>query len=391
MRLDLAKLRADTPGTKNVIHLNNCGAALMPRPVLDAIQRHLILESEIGGYEAADAREAECAAVYASVARLIGAQPNEIALFENATLAWDMAFYSLQFRAGDRILTAQAEYGANYVAYLQMAKRTGAVVEVIPNTATGEIDPAALEAMIDERVKLISITWIPTNGGLINPAAEVGKVARRHGIPYLLDACQAAGQLPIDVKALGCDMLSATGRKFLRGPRGTGFLYVREDLIQKLEPARIDHAAAVWVAPDRYQLRDDAKRFETWEASHALRLGLGAAVDYALDLGMEAISARCLALGRRLRAALGALPRVTTYDLGRDPGAIVTFALDGIESAKVEAALAAKKINISTSRPSSTLLDATARQLPVVVRAAPHYYNSEDEIEAMVAAVKALL
>jgi cysteine desulfurase/selenocysteine lyase len=391
MGLDLAKLRAETPGTKNRIHLNNCGAALMPLSVLGAIQRHLTLEAEIGGYEAADAREAEDAAVYDSVARLIGAQSNEIALMENATLAWDMAFYSLQFRPGDRILTAQAEYGANYVAYLQMAKRTGAVVEVIPNTDAGETDPEALEAMIDERVKLISITWIPTNGGLINPAAEIGKVARRHGIPYLLDACQAAGQLPIDVATLGCDMLSATGRKFLRGPRGTGFLYVRQDLLQKLEPARIDHAAAVWVAPDRYRLRDDAKRFETWEASHALRLGLGAAVDYALDLGMEAISARCLMLGRMLRAGLAALPRVTIYDLGRDPGAIVTFTLDGIESMRVEAAAAEKGINISTSGPNSTLLDATARQLPVVVRAAPHYYNSEDEIEAAVAAVKGLL
>jgi selenocysteine lyase/cysteine desulfurase len=390
MGLDLHKLRAETPGTAHRIHLNNCGAALMPQPVIAAIQRHIALESEIGGYEAADARKAECDAVYASAARLIGASPSEIALVGNATLAWDMAFYSLRFGKGDRILTAQAEYGANYVAYLQMAKRTGAVVEVIPNDAAGETDPAALEAMIDERVKLISITWMPTNGGLINPAAEIGQVARRHGIPYLLDACQAAGQVPIDVAALGCDMLSATGRKFLRGPRGTGFLYVRQGLLETLEPPMIDHDAAVWAAPDRYELRRDARRFETWENAYALRLGLGAAVDYALDLGLEAISARCLMLGRMLRTALKALPGVTVYDLGRDPGAIVTFTLDGIESARVKAALAERKINVSTSSQNSTLIDATARHLPVVVRAAPHYYNSEDEIEALVTAVKAL-
>jgi selenocysteine lyase/cysteine desulfurase len=390
MRLDLDRLRAETPGTKNVNHLNNCGAALMPLPVLGAMQRHLILEAEIGGYEAADARKAECEAVYASVARLIGAQPGEIALVENATMAWDMAFYSLKFRPGDRILTAQAEYGANYVAYLQMAKRTGAVIEVIPNDAAGQTDPAALEAMIDERVKLISITWMPTNGGLINPAAEIGQVARRHGIPYLLDACQAAGQVPIDVAGLGCDMLSATGRKFLRGPRGTGFLYVRQGLLETLEPPMIDHDAAVWAAPDRYELRHDARRFETWENAYALRLGLGAAADYALDLGLEAISARCRMLGRMLRTALNALPGVTVYDLGRDPGAIVTFTLDGIESARVKAALAERTINVSTSSQNSTLIDATARHLPVVVRAAPHYYNSEDEIEAMVTAVKSL-
>jgi selenocysteine lyase/cysteine desulfurase len=391
MDLDLAKLRADTPGTKNIIHMNNCGAALMPLAVLGAMQRHLVLEAEIGGYEAADAMRAECEAVYNSVARLIGARREEIALIENATLAWDMAFYSLKFRPGDRILTAQAEYGANYVAYLQTARRTGAVIEVIPNNAAGETDPAALDAMIDDRVKLISVTWIPTNGGLINPAAEIGQVARRHGIPYLLDACQAAGQLPIDVAALGCDMLSATGRKFLRGPRGTGFLYVRQNLLQGLEPPMIDHDAAVWTAPDRYELRPDARRFETWENAYALRLGLGAAIDYALGLGMEAISARCLSLGRALRESLRELPRVTVYDLGRDPGAIVTFTIEGIESVQVKAALAQQKINVSTSGQNSTLLDATARHLPVLVRAAPHYYNTEDEISAVLRAVRALV
>jgi selenocysteine lyase/cysteine desulfurase len=389
--LDLARLRADTPGVANRIHLNNCGAALMPLPVIAAIKDHIDLEAEIGGYEASDLKEKECEAVYDSVARLLNAHRDEIALVENATVAWDLAFYSLKFQPGDRILTAQAEYAANYVAYLQVAKRSGAVVEVIPNNAAGESDAQALEAMIDARVKLISITWIPTNGGLINPAAAIGKVAKRHGIPYLLDACQAVGQLPVDVEAIGCDMLSATGRKFLRGPRGTGFLYVRRAMLDLLEPPMIDHFAAEWVAPDRYKLRDDARRFENWENAYALRLGLGAAVDYALDIGIEAISARAFELGNRLRAALAALPRVTVYDLGRHPGAIVTFAIDGKESAAVRQALAAKNINLTTSSPDSTLLDATARRLPVLVRASPHYYNSEAEIDAAVAAVKALL
>ena len=387
---EIERFRAETPGVANRIHLNNCGAALMPEPVVRAIHDHIALEAAIGGYEAAREKEVECEAVYSSVARLLGASPQEIAIVENATLGWDMAFYSIAFQPGDRILTARAEYAANYVAYLQVAKRTGAKVEVIPDTAEGETDPEALERMIDERAKLISISWMPTNGGLVNPAAAIGVVARRHSIPYLLDACQVAGQLPIDVAALGCDMLSATGRKFLRGPRGTGFLYVRQSLLALLEPPMIDHFAAPWIGRDRYELRPDARRFETWENAYALRLGLGAAVDYGLAIGIEAIAARALSLSDRLRAGLAALRRVTVRDLGTRPGAIVTFTVDGMGAEAVKAALAAKRINVTTSGPNSTLLDATARHLPDLVRASPHYYNTEAEIDAAIDAVAAL-
>lgn len=265
----------------------------MPTIVVEAMKRHIDLESDIGGYAAADRESDRLEAVYGSVARLLNAAPDEIALVENATLAWQMAFYALPFREGDRILTAEAEYAANYVAFLQVAKRTGAVIDIVPSDATGELDVDALERMIDVRVKLIAITWVPTNGGLVNPAAAIGRIARARGIPYLLDACQAVGQMVVDVEAIACDMLSATGRKFLRGPRGTGFLYVRRPLLQRLEPPMIDHFAAPWVARDEYRLRDDARRFETWENNYAARLGLGAAVDYALDIGLGPIQQRC--------------------------------------------------------------------------------------------------
>jgi selenocysteine lyase/cysteine desulfurase len=295
-------------------------------------------------------------------------------------LAWDLAFYAFDFGPGDRILTARAEYAANYIAYLQVAKRTGAVIEVIPDDAGGVLDPAALETMIDGRVKLISITWIPTNGGLVNPAAEVGRIACAHGIPYLLDACQAVGQMPVDVDTLGCDLLSAPGRKFLRGPRGTGFLYVRRAILARLEPPMIDMFGATWTGPDSYTLRDDARRFETWENNYAARLGLGTAADYALEIGLPAIQARAFTLAEALRAALRAIPGVALHDLGPAPCAIVSFSLAGVDSKSVTARLNAEGVNVCTSRPSSTLLDATARGLPPLVRASPHYYNSEDEI-----------
>ncbi|WP_061028206.1 aminotransferase class V-fold PLP-dependent enzyme [Bradyrhizobium sp. CCH5-F6] len=382
--IDIDRIRAETPAAARLAYLHNAGAALMPAPVVAAMKQHINLESEIGGYAAADRESDRLDAVYGSVARLLNAAPDEIALVENATVAWQMAFYALPFRKGDRILTAEAEYAANFVAFLQVAKRTGATIEVVPSDASGELDVQALERLIDERTKLIAITWVPTNGGLVNPAAAIGKIARAHGIPYLLDACQAVGQMAVDVEAIGCDMLSATGRKFLRGPRGTGFLYVRRGLLQQLEPPMIDHFAAPWVSRDEYRLRDDARRFETWENNYAARLGLGAAIDYALDIGIGPIEQRCRLLADRLRAGLSAIGSIKIRDLGRAPGAIVSFTVKGYEADAIVSSAAAAGITIGASDPASTRIDAELRALPPVVRASPHYYNTEAEIGRLI-------
>jgi len=382
--IDIDRIRADTPAASRLAYLHNAGAALMPAPVVAAMKQHIDLESEIGGYAAADREADRLESIYGSVARLLNAAPDEIALVENATVAWQMAFYALQFRQGDRILTAEAEYAANYVAFLQVAKRTGAIIDVVPSDASGELDIDALERMIDERVKLIAITWVPTNGGLVNPAAAIGRIARARGIPYLLDACQAVGQMSVDVEAIGCDMLSATGRKFLRGPRGTGFLYVRKSLLQQLEPPMIDHFAAPWVSRDEYRLRDDARRFETWENNYAARLGLGAAVDYALTIGMGPIEQRCRLLSHRLRSGLASIRGVTIRDLGRRPGAIVSFTVDGHEADAIVKSAASAGIIIGASDPASTRIDAEVRALPPLVRASPHYYNTEAEIDRLI-------
>jgi cysteine desulfurase / selenocysteine lyase len=383
--MDIDRIRRDTPAASRLAYLHNAGAALMPAPVVAAMKEHIDLESEIGGYAAADREARRLESVYGSVARLLNAAPDEIALMENATVAWQMAFYALPFSKGDRILTAEAEYAANYVAFLQVANRTGVAIDVVPSDASGELDVDALERMIDERVKLIAITWVPTNGGLVNPAAAVGKIARAHGIPYLLDACQAVGQMVVDVEAIGCDMLSGTGRKFLRGPRGTGFLYVGRKMLQRLEPPMIDHFAAPWVSRDAFRLRDDARRFETWENNYAARLGLGAAVDYALDIGIGPIERRCRMLADRLRGGLASIRGIRIRDLGRAPGAIVSFTVEGYEAEAVVSDAAAAGITIGASDPSSTRIDAEIRSLPPVVRASPHYYNTDAEIDRLIA------
>jgi cysteine desulfurase/selenocysteine lyase len=381
--MDLARIRADTPAAEGQSFLYSAGSSLMPTPVVEAMIDHLRLEQQVGGYAAADREQARLDAVYDSVAALVNADRDEIALVENATVGWQMAFYAFDWKPGDRILTGRAEYAANYVAYLQTARRHGVVIDVIPNDAFGATDPQALRRMIDERVRLIAITWVPTNGGLVNPAAAIGKIAREAGIPYLLDACQVAGQLPIDVAALGCDMLTATGRKFLRGPRGTGFLYIRRDLLLTLEPPMIDHFAAPWTSTNGYTLRPDARRFETWENNYAARLGLGVAVDYAREVGLEAIESRCRALADRLREGLRSLAKVTLHDLGRAPCAIVSFSLRDYPVQAALADAAAAKIMIGASPPASTRLDSDARGLGYILRASPHYFNIEADVDCL--------
>jgi cysteine desulfurase / selenocysteine lyase len=292
-----------------------------------------------------------------------------------------MAFYALPFGPGDRILTARSEYASNVIAYLQVAQRSGAVVEVIPSDESGQVSVAALQEMIDDRVKLIAITHVPTNGGLVNPAAAIGKVARAAGIPYLLDACQSVGQMPVNVGEIGCDILSTTGRKYLRGPRGTGFLYIRRELCQQLEPPFLDLHAAEWVAPDRYAIRDDARRFENWETNFAGKAGLAVAIDYALGWGLDAIWARVQPLAAHLRQRLCTIPGVTVLDIGAEQCGIVTFSLDGVPASQIKETLAAQGINVTTSSTSSTRFDMEARGLREIVRASVHYYNDEGEIE----------
>ena len=373
-------------------HLNNAGAALPPSVVTEAVIAHLRLEAEIGGYEAADAAHDRVEAVYPAVARLVGCRPDEIAVVENATRAWDMAFYSLAFKPGDRILTARAEYASNVIAYLQVARRTGAVVEVVDNDEHGQFSVADLRRRLEHGsgdVRLIAITHVPTQGGLVNPAEEVGAVARESGVPFLLDACQSVGQFPVDVERIGCDMLSATGRKFLRGPRGTGFLYVRRSMLERLEPPFLDLHAATWTGPRSYEIRGDARRFENWETNYAGKIGLGTAVDYALSWGLDAVGVRVAALAESLRGRLRAAGGITVHDQGLRRCGIVTFSVDGVPAQEVKQHLAARGVSTSVSLVDYARFDLQERGLPDLVRASVHYYNTDAELDRLVTALPA--
>ena len=391
MTLDLEKLRAETPGCAHVLHLNAAGSALPSQRTLDATVGHLQLEAEIGGYEAAAKANDDLEGFYPAVATLIGAEAGEIAFIENATRAWDLAFYSLDFKPGDRILTCVSEYSSNYISYLQVARKTGAELVVVPDDKHGQIDLAALERAIDKRTKLVSISHVPTQGGLVQPAEAVGKIANDAGVLYLLDACQSVGQLPVDVRKIGCDFLSVTGRKYLRGPRGTGFLYAKQATTRHIEPILLDNHAAKWTDDNDYTVRDDARRFENWERYFAGVIGLKVAVDQANELGMDAIWARLRDLADGLRHRLAALKGVTLTDLGTVQGAIVTFAVDGRDHNDLKAALRAQAINVTVSTQFSSRLDLKGRGLANVMRASVHLYNTEAELDRFVAALDAEL
>jgi cysteine desulfurase / selenocysteine lyase len=388
--LDIGRLREETAGCEQQIFFNNAGASLQPRPVVARVVEHLRLEEQLGGYEAADRVAPELDGVYSGLARLVNCAPEEISLHDNSTRAWDMAFYSLHFSPGDRIVTAASEYGSNYIAFLQVAQRTGAEICVVESDEVGEIDLEALRVLLDDRVKLIALTHVPTNGGLVQPAAKVGMLARRAGIPFLLDACQSTGQMHLDVDALGCDMLCATGRKYLRGPRGTGFLYVRRAMLDRLEPPFLDMRAATWVEQDKFTVRSDAKKFELWESSAALRLGFGVAVEYALALGLKNIERRVQSLAALLREQLAEVKGVTVRDLGRIRAGIVTFSYAGHPAREVMQRLQEEGIVVRVTERAATLIDMQQRGLDELVRASVHYYNTEWEIERLCSALRAM-
>ena len=385
--IDVAALRIDTPGVTDHIHLNNAGAALPPRAVLDRHVAHLHLEARIGGYRAASAVAEEVVRVRQSIGRLVGASADEVALHQSATDAWNTAVLSFLQRAtaGDRVLVDRAVYGSHAITLLQAARRQGIEVVPIDNDVWGQVDPRDLERKVAHpRTRLVCVTHIPTSSGLVNPVEAVGEVCRAHAVDLVVDACQSVGHWPVDMARIGCSALAATGRKFLRGPRGTRFLVVRRDAFDRFEPVAPDLRAADWTGPTSFALRPDARRYESWERSIAATLGLGVAVDLALSLSVEALSRRIAALAHQLRTRLQDVPGVTVLDRGEVLCGICTFQVAGLAATEVARRLVAAGVTVSVTHATSAQLDLGGRGLPSVVRASVHAYNTEAELATAV-------
>lgn len=384
-------LRALTPGTQSTVHFNHAGASLPSTATLQGIHAHLKREAAQGPMEAGVAARDLTEAARVLAAQLLNAQPDEIALTGGNSSGWGAAFAALPaWRPGDRILVGRHEWGGNLAAMRLNAERAGATLDTIPSDDSGCVDAQALEAMLDDRVRLIALTWLPANGGLINPAAAIGDVARRHGIPYFVDAAQAVGQFPTDVAQIGCDVLSGAGRKALRGPRGTGLLYVRRDFLERLTPAFVDTHSAPLGADGQPVLRKDAARLESAENSLALRCGLANALREALDLGLDTIRATIDANAQALRAELAAIPGIAVLDQGRERSGLVSFNLAGQDAADVQRKLAAQGITIGSNGVPYTPLDMQARGLDRIARASVSYLTSSGEVDRLLDALRKL-
>lgn len=380
-------LRDATPGCSRVIHFNHAGAALVSDRVLAAQCEHLELEANIGGYEAAEETIEANQRVYDSIGTLIGAEPWEIARQEHATAAWNCAFWSVPMQQGQRILTSAAAYGANAVGFSLARQRRGVRIEVLPSGGDGQVDLSALEQRVGSDVALIALTHIPTSEGIVNPAAEVGLIANGAEIPFLLDACQSVGHLCVDVGEYGVDMLSSTGRKYLRGPRGTGFLYVSDRIVDRLVPDRLDHVGAPWVEPNRFEFARGARRFEQFEYNHGGWLGLGVAVDTVLEIGIHRVEATIVQRASYLKDKL-AESGLRTLDRGATLCGLLTVAIEGISATEVKHILRGESINVSVAAPLSSPLDAQRLGLHRdFVRLSLHYLTTETEIDSAVAAL----
>jgi selenocysteine lyase/cysteine desulfurase len=392
--MEIERWRRETPASlAGRIHLNNAGASLMPASVHAMVVDHLEREMRVGGYEAADEAAGRIEGAYGEVAALVGCSARNVAVVENATVAFAQALSALDPGPGDVLVTTRNDYASNQLMYLSLAERRGVEVIRAADLPEGGVDPESVRSLIRRRrPALVALTWVPTSSGLVQPAAAVGEICAEAEVPYVVDACQAAGQMPLDVSALRCDFLAATARKFLRGPRGVGFLYVSDRaLAAGLRPLHIDMRGADWVSADGYELRPDARRFENWEYAYALVLGLGEAARYAREVGAFVARDRAWGLAAELRSRLAELDGARVLDRGPELCAIVTVALDGLDAPAVVADLREQGIATSAVDRTSAVLDLDEKRATSALRLSPHYYNTEAEIRSVVAALDGIV
>lgn len=390
-RVDVERARADTSGVDHRVHVNNAGASPPPDVVLAATLDYLRTEARDGGYETAVSRLEDLDRVYREAATMLNCSENEVAFQQNASQAWWAGFNAVPLVAGDRILATTAEYVSSGIAMNRAIDR-GVVVDLIPDDEHGQTSVDALVDMLDERVKLVCATHVPTSGGLVNPVERIGATVKQGSDAiFLVDVCQSFGQLPIDVESMHADFAAMTGRKFCRAPRGTGLLYQRDGLSGLNAPAVSDGWGNDWTAPWNVAPKADARVHELFEYSFAAKVGFGVALGYANTVGLENIAARVGALASLLRAQLGSIDGVLVTDRGERKSGIVTFTVAGLSPETVKDHLTERSINSSLAKAVASQFDMAERGPDGFVRVSVHYFNTTDELDRVCAAVAELV
>ena len=314
------------------VYLNTAAAGLQSPQVLEKIQAHLQLESECGGYVAAEKVQSDLASCRENLAQLLNCTASEIALTDSASRAWHRILNCFDFQRDDIVLVSPTIWGGNYFTLLQLEKRFGIQVQCMPTEADGNLDLDRLKQQIQQkvrqqpksRVRFMELTLAPSGWDAWQATGDIAQLARAHSIPLVVDASQAFGQRELDVNDLGCDFLFASGRKWLAGPRGTGVLYARQSSTSHLCPLGLDQHTG-FLKDDELHWLPDARRFELSESSVALRLGLGEAAKQTLSRQQAGESVLLKKLAADYRQLISEIPGFELPDLSGEPGAIVTF------------------------------------------------------------------
>jgi selenocysteine lyase/cysteine desulfurase len=389
--IDVVFERQRTIGSTLRHHFNAAGAALQTRETVDAVVQHLRLEETEGGYEAAKRNVALSELAYTNAALLLGARPEEIALFDSATTGMRQVLDALRLRAGQKVVVSRSTYVSQALQLLTMQHESAIDLVVLPNAADGALDLDALaRELADTADAVVCIAHIPTSSGVIEPVQAVGRLTSERGALFVLDATQSVGQVEVDVTLIGCDVLVTTGRKFLRGPRGTGIAFISSALLARLIPLAPDVRASSWTAEGEWVVEKTARMLESWEHSVAARVGLGVALGQALERGMAATSTYLGELAAQLRARLARIPGVEVTDPSAALSAIVTFRVTGIADSVVCDYLKERNIHTISIPASHAQWDLGARGMASVVRASVHVYNDAADVDALVAAVDEL-
>lgn len=374
-------------------YLNNAGSSLMSHETINSVIDHLSLECRVGGYRAASMCELQIEDFYGLAAKLVGAPSSTcIAFMDSASRAWNMALYGLPLCDGDEIVTLSSEFGTNLVSIFHFASKVGAKVTVLECDPSGFFDMSELRKCLERGARLIAISHVAAHASIVNPVEEIGKLVAQFEALYLVDGCQAAGQMDIDVVEIGCHAYTATGRKWLRGPRGTGFLYVKESSL--ISPLYVDLASADLAfgndgKPSGVTIGSDARRFELWERSIASMIGLKVALSQYLALDQNDVHARMRTASLDLRKCISANSNLKLIGNEASNSSIVGFyTLDPSREDALKRAFEDAEIQISTMGDWDCPMHFPKNGAGSIFRLSPHYYTEHDTVDLAKAVIQ---